>query len=627
MASSSSPETARIARLPRSPLWWLLALSILALSWQLGSLQRSSLLGQLERKGQQELDLYVSHLAGQLDRYAFLPALLADDFRLQSLLIAPGNRDQRQRVNEFLSHVNDIAGSLDVYLMDAQGETLAASNWRDELTFVGRNFAFRPYFVDAMAGRAGRYYALGTTSGRRGYYFSHPVGDAGRPMGVVVVKIDIDTLENDWHGEGNELIVTDPDGVIFIATRPQWRYRTLQPLTAEAVARIRESRRYPQGAASPVSVRERALRPSGARILEFGEPGGSRFIAIATDMPEAGWRVHLLVSQAAIAPQVWQTRLFAMSLMLLLAAAAWLYAERIRRRRERELERRTAMQEALEELECRVGQRTSDLTEANRLLRQEVEEHERTRDELIQAAKLAALGQLSAGINHELNQPLAAMRTYADNARAYLAREDYAQAEWNLKQISELTRRMAQISGQLKVFARKSSGRRMRVSVRACLDGARRILRTRLDQVGAELVVELPQEDLLVAGDMVQLEQVLVNLIGNASDVLEDRPTRRIEVRASGDGGYVRLQVRDTGPGIAAANLPRIFDPFFTTSESGLGLGLSISHTIVQRLGGSLTAGNAHDGGAVFTLTLLAWSEDEHGLAGAGPTTRRADQG
>ncbi len=598
-------------RVGRATGWWLVAALILVLSWLAGSLQHGVLLADIERKAQQELDLYVSHLEGQFDRFAYLPPLLADDFRLHSLLIAPNNRDQQDQVNRFLGHVNKISGSLDVYLMDARGVTRAASNWQDELTFVGSNFSFRPYFTEAMQGRAGRYFALGTTSGRRGYYFSYPVGEPDEPLGVVVVKIDIDTLESVWGDKESELIVTDPDGVVFVSTRPEWRYHSLQPLSAASIERIRVSRRYPNAVLTPIFYEETRRLPSGAQLLQVGEPGGAGFIGVSTDMPQAGWRVQLLVSQQVITPQVWQTRLFAMSLLILLATVGWLYAESRRRRRERDEERRTAMQEALVELERRVDQRTSDLTNANRLLRQEVEEHERTRDELIQAAKLAALGQMSAGINHELNQPLAAMRTYADNARAYLTRENLEQVGWNLLQISELTGRMAQISGQLKVFSRKSSGQLMQVSLGACLEGAQRILRTRIEHAGISLIIDAPAADLSVAADMVQLEQVLVNLIGNACDALADAAVKRIEVTARRSGERVRVQVRDNGPGIPADHLAQVFDPFFTTSDSGLGLGLSISHTIAQRLGGSLTAANAADGGAVFTLDLAACREKD----------------
>ncbi len=608
-SSSSAAESAQRHGLKDGLAWWGGAALMLLLSWYVGEIQREALLDELELQARQELDLYVSHLEGQLDRYAFLPPLLAGDFRLQSLLIAPRNREQQQQVNLFLSYVNEIAGSLDVYLMDAKGLTLAASNWQDERTFVGSNFSFRPYFTEAMEGRAGRYFALGTTSGRRGYYFSSPVGEPDEPLGVVAVKIDIDTLENSWLNQETELIVTDPDGVIFVATRPQWRYRTLQPLSVEAIARIRESRRYPKVNLTPVFFKQQDTRPSGAQILQLGEPGGAGYISMATDMPQAGWRVRLLISQKVVVPQVWQTRLLAMALLLLLVTAGWLYSQRWRRRREREAERRLVMQEALEELERRVDRRTLDLTQANLRLRQEVEEHERTRDELIQAAKLAALGQMSAGINHELNQPLAAMRTYADNARTYLARGNLDQVGWNLQQIRELTDRMAQISGQLKVFSRKSSGQRIRVSLRACIEGARRIVRTRVEQADAQLLVDLPADDLFVAADMVQLEQVLVNLIGNACDVLQGQPLRQIRVGARRIGAQVQLKVHDSGPGIAEANLDMIFDPFFTTSDAGLGLGLSISHTIAQRLGGSLSAANAATGGAVFTLTLDAWPQ------------------
>lgn len=589
--------------------WRLTLLAVVALSWQLGSLQRQALLDDLEDQGRQELNLYVSHLAGQLNRYAFLPALLADDFRLQSLLIAPQNSDQQVRVNRLLAHVNAIAGSLDVYLMDADGITVAASNWQDELTFIGRDFSFRPYFVEAMAGRSGRYYALGTTSGRRGYYFSHPVGEPDEPLGVAVVKVDIDTLESSWRSRNSELLLTDPDGVIFVSTRPEWRYRTLLPLAADDIRRVRESRRYPKASLSPLFERTDGGLDDGSLELRVAEPNGRSYIGIAHDMPDVGWHAQLLIPSETVQPQVWQTRLFALTSLALLLVAARSYLHRHRSAREREQQKRQAMQEALVELEERVGQRTQDLTEANRMLREEARQHEQTRDELIQAAKLAALGQMSAGINHELNQPLAAMRTYADNALKFLERQQLEQVGWNLRQISELTGRMSQISGQLKVFSRKSSGQRTRVSVAACLDGARRILRNRLQHADVDLRIVMDEADVFVAADMVQLEQVLVNLVGNACDVLLGRPLREVEVRVAQVGDEVRILIEDTGPGIAADHLGRVFDPFFTTNEAGLGLGLSISHTIAQRLGGSLGAANSDAGGAVFTLTLAAWRE------------------
>ena len=596
----------RVSLRGRPAFWWLLGGAFFLAAWYVGNLHRDQLLQDLQEQGREELDLYVAHLTGQLDRYAFLPALLADDFRLQSLLIAPNNEAQRDRVNQFLRRVNNSAGALDVYLMDAQGTTLAASNWQDAVTFVGRNFAFRPYFIEAMQGRPGHYFALGTTSGRRGYYFSHPVGDRDEPKGVVVVKIDIDAFEKRWRGEGSELIVSDPYGVIFISTNAAWRYQTLGQLTSAQILAIRESRRYPEAPLQPVFTAAAVMSADGVQALQ-ANAGRSTYLSILRDMPEAGWEVRLLVPQGLVEPQVWQTRLLVLSLLVLATTGMALLLARFRRRQEREQEKRQIMEGALRELERRVEQRTGDLTEANRLLRREIEEHERTRDELIQAAKLAALGQMSAGINHELNQPLAAMKTYADNARAFLDRGKLEQAAWNLSQIGDLTDRMAQISGQLKVFSRRSSGQLLRVSVQACVEGAQRIVGTRLAQSGAALVIDLPDEELYVAADVVQLEQVLVNLIGNACDALVDQPKKVITLTARREGERVKLEVQDSGPGIAPDKLKRVFDPFFTTTDSGLGLGLSISHTIAQRLGGSLSAANLATGGATFCLLLNAW--------------------
>jgi two-component system C4-dicarboxylate transport sensor histidine kinase DctB len=274
-------------------------------------------------------------------------------------------------------------------------------------------------------------------------------------------------------------------------------------------------------------------------------------------------------------------------------------------------EQEAALQRAHDELERRVLERTADLVETNKRLVQEIGEHRetemalrRTQEELIQAAKLAALGQMSAGINHELNQPLAAIRTYADNARLLLEKKRSDEARWNLEQIAQLTGRMAQIITQLKAFARKSSGQAVAVSLPAAVDGALAMLR--IDRGDVELVREFPTEELFVLADMVRLEQVLVNLIGNAQQALEGSATRRIELRAETDHEAVTLTVRDTGPGIAPEHLDQVFDPFFSTKEvgQGLGLGLSISYRIIDGFGGSVRAANHPDGGAQFTVRL-----------------------
>jgi two-component system C4-dicarboxylate transport sensor histidine kinase DctB len=604
----TAPRLPLFGRLGAVALWGLFIGGGM-LTWQAGRWVEQEAFDDLQTQGEQELALYVSYLDNQLERFAYLPELLSGEPRLLRALTHGDDPALVEEANRYLSRVKHIVGALDVYLMNRNGLTIAASNWLDERTFVGRNFAFRPYFEQALEGRLGRYFALGTTSHVRGYYFAYPLRLQREVLGVVVVKIDVDTLEQAWRSRYSEVLVTDPDQVVFIATRPEWRYRILGKIPAVQRQRIVESRRYPADDLLPMRfevVRELA---SESRLVRLGDDR-ERFLAVEESMPLAGWHVRLLGRSQGVAEQVLQARLLVGILIALAMLSLVLVLQRRRRHLERALhadEKRTAMEASLVELEARVAQRTADLTTTNRRLQREVERHEQTREELIQAAKLAALGQMAAGINHELNQPLAAMRAYADNARTFLERGRVAEAEHNLGLIAELTERMAQTSSQLKVFSRRASGERVRVSINACVEGALKILRPRFRQTGVELLTDMSDDDIYVLGDMVQLEQVMVNLLSNALDAVANCDVRQIGLSVSMLGhDQVRILVRDTGPGIPARDLGRIFDPFFTTSESGLGLGLSISSTIVERLQGKLTASNHSDGGAVFQLLLDA---------------------
>ena len=281
--------------------------------------------------------------------------------------------------------------------------------------------------------------------------------------------------------------------------------------------------------------------------------------------------------------------------------------QRYRRRRERaryEAQANQSLREARDRLEQRVEERTVDL-------KQEMAERQRmeralsqTRDELIQAAKLAMLGQMSASISHEINQPLAAIRSYTDNARQFLQQDRCDDVSWNLDQIAELIGNMTQISSQLKLFARKTDGQRSPVSLRNVIDSSKRILLPQLKRTGTEVRVPPLKQDVEVLADPVRLEQVLVNLIANAMNAMEQQQERWVDIGIENGLDRLRLSIRDNGPGISEEHLKRIFDPFFTTKESGLGLGLSISHHIVETMGGTLMARNSKGGGALFTLEL-----------------------
>jgi len=589
------------------------ALLCAVLAWLLAGWVREGAMEQQMRDSDQQLQLYAAYIKGELARYESVPALLASNQRVIKVLQQPGNYSARQALNEYFESSAVATGALDIYLMDAQGLTVAASNWQSENTFIGRNFGYRPYFQQAMQGRLGRYFALGSTSRVRGYYFAYPVRILGRVRGVVVVKLDVGGIESQWPEGQGALLVSDPEGVLFISSIPEWRYRSTRPLSKAERQRLEASARYP--GIQHRALRVRTTRPiAGAQLVTLDEPLlRGRFMRSEHLMPEQGWTVQLLRPLRSLERRVLEAVLIAVSAFVVVGL---LLAVALQRRRAA-AQARLVLQRAHGELEQRVAERTVDL-------RREVEERRRAeealrtaQDGLVQAAKLATLGQMSASINHELNQPLSAIRSYADNARLLLERARYADVASNMQQITLLVDRMAQISSQLKLFARKSSGQRGAVVLRNELEVALKILAPEMQARDVRVEVDLGAEQVLA--DATRLEQVLVNLVGNALHALEAVPDPCICISARMRDGRLQVAVRDNGPGIAEEHLEQIFDPFFTTRKSGLGLGLAISQHIAETMGGSLDAANAEGGGAVFTLTLDI--PGERGQVGGGADT------
>ncbi|HFD87111.1 MAG TPA: sensor histidine kinase [Gammaproteobacteria bacterium] len=339
-----------------------------------------------------------------------------------------------------------------------------------------------------------------------------------------------------------------------------------------------------------------------------GENGKERAYLVNTrEMPEAGWKVELLTPLDRIQKLAFLTVIFATIIylvLLLLALYLFQLAERKKEKKAFEAQARVALSEANDRLEKRVKERTRDL-------RNEIHERERTekmlrqtQGELIHAAKLATLGQMSTSISHELNQPLAAIRSYADNARMLIDHDRVGDARKNLIEITGLTERMAQISSQLKLYARKDSGKIAPVPLAEIIDASLHLLKPGLAESGTSVRLRLPDEGIAVMADPVRLEQVFVNLLSNAIHAMSGVEFREIEIAAEAQRDGVRVRVSDSGTGISEECLARIFDPFFTTRESGLGLGLAISLRIMEGMGGSLTAGNLSGKGAVFELKL-----------------------
>jgi len=620
-----------MARTPVVLAALVLALLLAVAVWSVAQWTQARAMTDLAQSSRHVLTLVTETLSGELAKHQSTPLLLSHNPRLIRIVTGTAGPEEIDAANLELARLASVTAASDIYLMNTSGTTIAASNYDLPRSFVGQNFSYRPYFIDAMKGRLGRYFALGTTSGERGYYFAHPIFEGRYVVGVAVVKIQLGQLEAAWRAADHEIMVVDEDGVIFLSSRPQWVLRTLSPLSETARQRIAEQRRYDDRILQPLSLDIKPAEGGVGHLITLEQPvlatdtgvapsetgqeakksrSVTSYLALSRVMPEAGWTVHILANTRAVTRQVSA----AIALMLATGAALTLAAIAVYQRRRRVAERMQIQAAANTELERRVALRTDELTRANRQLEEEVAERRRAENELrhaqselVQAGKLAALGQLSAGLSHELNQPLAAIRSYADNARKFLARERYETTDANLGLIVELTERMARIIRHLRTYARKEPTTVRPTPVIRAIEESLALLQRRIADTGARVdIVAADTEIYAIAGE-VRLQQIMVNLVTNALDAMAASDVREISVTVTEDVHAVVITVADSGPGIAPESLSSVFDPFFTTKEvgAGLGLGLSITYGIVQQFGGMISARNSDAGGAVFEVRLL----------------------
>lgn len=597
----------------------LLFLAIAAIAaWLAAGFARTRAVAEIESTGKQRLALYASSLRNAVRRHDYLPMILAQHPDIVALLGRPRDVSLRYRVNRMLQEINDEAGSAALYVVDANGMTLAASNWNQPGSFVGNSYAFRPYFEDAVATGSGRFYGVGVTTGVAGYFLARRTAGGGSSVGVVVAKLDIAPLEDAWARAAEAVVLADADGIVFLASRREWKYRAFGPLAPAVRERINAVRQYGDAPLKPF-VRPMPAPAASVRRLAVADGGGeSSMIDQSLALEEFGWTLHYLSDFSSVRRSERAAALAALAVATI--AAFGLLAWQLRRRALR-LERES---HAL--LEQRVAERTAELRAANVRLVEEIDERRRAslalqqkQDELVQAGKLAAIGQLSAAIAHEVNQPLAALQTYVASARVLIDRGLLDDARESFQRVCELTARIAAITHHLKTFARRSADvTRDRVLLKDAVDGALRLLESRIRDGRVAVRSEIP-DDAAVAGEAIRIEQVFLNLIGNALDAMAESPRRDLQIRSERSGSSWTLRIRDTGGGIDPDVAARLFTPFATTKPAGegLGLGLSLSRSIIAAFGGTLEGENNADVGATFTVRLPVFEAADAEAAGA----------
>lgn len=549
-------------------------------------------LAEAGQQAQEQLAAYAGTLQTLIDRYRALPAVLALDPELGEALQRPLTPVLQHRLNLKLEAINAAAHSSTLQVMNADGLGIAASNWRLPTSYVGHDYSFRPYFSEARSHDTGRFYAVGVTSGIPGYFLSHAVRDgSGRFLGTVVVKLEFPSIEQAWSQSPHVLLVSDRQGITFIANRAAWRYRELQAIPEAVRETLAATRQYDKKPLAPLSYRQRQSLADEGRLVRIDSPElAGDYLWETRALESEGWTLHLLRDTRSIADNTHAASLAAGGAWLALFLLGLVVHQRWRIAR---LRQRTS-----DELQALVEQRTAALRTAQ--------------DGLVQAAKLAALGQMSAALAHEINQPLTALQVHLGTLRMILADGELEEARQSLVRHEELLQRMAALAGHLKTYARKSpGGLRETLELGAVLDKALQLLEPRLRDVEVQ-IRRTPEQPAWVAGDAIRLEQVLVNLIRNALDAMQDHPAPRLTIELELTDDHWALHIDDIGAGIDAAALPQLFDPFFTTKPvgDGLGLGLAVSYAIVRELDGDLQAANRPEGGARFTLRLPATPQE-----------------
>ncbi|WP_333917657.1 sensor histidine kinase [Vibrio crassostreae] len=577
----------------------------------------------------------------ELDKFKQIPNLLSHDPRLLSYFDSSPQTDKisAAQLNQLLFEWSNQSQADTIYIHDPSGTVVASSNYQKPRTFVGENFSFRPYFASAIQGNNTHYVALGARSNVRGYFLSSPLYVENDIVGVITVKVSLENLENILTSDEFEIVVLDSNQVVFLSSQTPWLYHSLLPLTQQQQTDISLQRQYGQSEISIIEVfRSSSSQPEAnanrsnnlqSNQIQKELTANQLFkLGTFTLYPAAAsnnqYQVVALKETRAELIKVLQIDVIFVVIYSLVMLIAWSWRQTY--------VAKVALTRLNQNLEQTVDKRTHYLKQSNQQLQQTIFQYQesqsklkQTEQELTQTAKLAVLGELSASINHEINQPLAALRTYSENSLKLLEMERTDLVKSNLEKMIVLNNTITDIIARLKVFTRKVTKKEHHVAnLHQAVNNATSILSALMIKQGITLRLSTVPDDINIAIHPTELEQVLVNLIHNATQALQqqaiDQQTllQQTTVQQTADQQAIpqigvewqlhedmcQVIIWDNGIGMSADKLEQLFDPFFTTKPEGLGLGLSISKRIIEAYHGSISAAQLEPSGMVFSLNI-----------------------
>jgi two-component system C4-dicarboxylate transport sensor histidine kinase DctB len=540
--------------------------------WVTNSLLTERFTDSTRNRAQVRMTLYAGNLISELKRSSIVPQLLARD---PTLIGALNSQDFAQSSQRLISYIDEI-GAASLLLLDNSGRVVAAS----DRNLIGANHRSDAYFVNAVRSNDTIFTVTKDENGAVMFTYSRKVEYAGSPIGVIVVEVDLKQFQNSWAGISDAVFVSNSEGEILLATEPAWR-----GLHEEEALQLR----------SPSAAIQRSIQTTidWVSLTTSANLLGSGVMRQEARIPFQGWKMTSFTTYASVRQRV--NGVLALEIMgfAILLALTFFFLSRKAQVQSRFFQRESA-----------------ELRQLNQRLQREIAEREKAEKSLqvaeqtlAQSSKLAALGEMSAAVSHELNQPLAAMKTYLAGARLLLRRKRPEEAVSSFQRIDDLIERMGAITKQLKSYARKGGDSFAPLDMRDAVNSALLMMEPQLKRRHVEITKTMPREAVMVLGDRVRIEQVIINLFRNALDATKTVKDPQIDILLAA-GETALLTIRDNGAGIE--DLDSLFEPFYTTKQAGdgVGLGLAISSGIVNDLGGRLTARNATVGGAVFEVQL-----------------------